>query len=106
MGRWSRLLAEEFLKWLHLPAGLRWIDVCCGSGMVIEAIVERSPPASALGVDASAEQIRFACEHRANSNVTFQVADATALCGFEFRRRCVWLWVELHSRSMPRARGI
>lgn len=79
MGRWSRLLAREFLEWLDLPAGLRWIDVCCGSGMVTEAIVERSAPASVEGVDASAEQIRFAGEHRADSNVTFQIADATAL---------------------------
>ena len=79
MGRWSRLLAREFLEWLDLPAGLRWIDVCCGSGMVTEAIIERSAPASVEGVDASAEQIRFAGEHRADSNVTFQIADATAL---------------------------
>jgi SAM-dependent methyltransferase len=79
MGRWSRLLAREFLKWLDLPAGLRWIDVCCGSGMVTEAIVERSAPTSVVGVDASAEQITFACEHRAHSSVTFQIADATAL---------------------------
>jgi SAM-dependent methyltransferase len=79
MGRWSRLLAREFLKWLDLPAGLRWIDVCCGSGMVTEAIVERRAPAGVVGVDASAEQIKFACEHRAHSSVTFQIADATAL---------------------------
>ena len=79
MGRWSRLLAQEFLKWLDRPPGLRWIDVCCGSGMVTEAIVERSAPANVVGVDASAEQIRFAREHRADSKVTFQIADATAL---------------------------
>jgi SAM-dependent methyltransferase len=79
MGRWSRLLAREFLKWLGLPAGLRWIDVCCGSGIVTEAIVERSTPASVVGVDASAGQIRFACEHRADSRVSFQIADATGL---------------------------
>lgn len=79
MGRWSRLLAHEFLKWLDLSAGLRWIDVCCGSGMVTETIVERSAPASVVGVDASAEQIKFACEHRSASNVTFQIADATVL---------------------------
>ncbi|MGA8305526.1 MAG: methyltransferase domain-containing protein [Candidatus Acidiferrales bacterium] len=79
MGRWSRLLAQGFLKWLDLPAGLHWIDVCCGSGMVTEAIIERSKPASVVGVDASAAQIRFACEHRADSRVTFQIADATAL---------------------------
>jgi ubiquinone/menaquinone biosynthesis C-methylase UbiE len=39
MGRWSRLLAYEFLDWLAIPAGLRWIDICCGSGIVTEAIL-------------------------------------------------------------------
>ena len=79
MGRWSRLLAREFLKWLDFPAGMKWIDVCCGSGVVTEAIVELSAPASVAGVDASAEQIRFACEHRAYPNVSFETGDATAL---------------------------
>lgn len=39
MGRWSRLLALEFLKWLDLPHGLRWIDICCGSGVITEAML-------------------------------------------------------------------
>src|ERR1019366_6605666 len=25
MGRWSRLLADEFLNWLSLPSHLRWL---------------------------------------------------------------------------------
>jgi SAM-dependent methyltransferase len=79
MGRWSRLLAREFLKWLSLPAGLRWIDVCCGSGITSEAIVECAAAASVVGVDASPEQISFAREHRARSNATFETADAMAL---------------------------
>jgi SAM-dependent methyltransferase len=79
MGRWSRLVAQEFLKWLELPAGLRWLDVCCGSGVITEAIVERNVPATVAGVDASAEQIRFARQHRAYPNVIFETADAMAL---------------------------
>ena len=79
MGRWSRLLAQEFLKWLDVSAGLRWMDVCCGSGMVTEAIVERSAPASVVGVDASPDQISFARQHRAYPNVVFELGDATAL---------------------------
>ncbi len=79
MGRWSRLLAQEFLKWLQVPPGLRWIDVCCGSGVVTEAIVESSAPAGIVGVDASPEQISFACQHRARANVTFETGDAMAL---------------------------
>ena len=79
MGRWSRVVAHEFLKWLNLPAGLRWIDVCCGSGVLTEAIVERSAPASVVGVDISPEQINFARQHRARDNVTFEIANAMSL---------------------------
>ncbi len=79
MGRWSRLLAHEFLNWLDLPAGLRWLDVCCGSGVIAEAMVERNPPASIVGIDASPEQINFARQHRAQPNVTFQTGDVMAL---------------------------
>jgi len=79
MGRWSRLLAREFLKWLNLPAGLRWIDACCGSGVVTEAVVECNAPASIVGVDVSLEQISFARQHRARPNVTFEIANVVAL---------------------------
>ncbi len=79
MGRWSRLVAQEFLQWLELPPGLRWLDVCCGSGMVTEAIVERNVPATVVGVDASAEQLSFARQHCAHPNVIFEAADAMAL---------------------------
>jgi len=79
MGRWSRLLAQEFLKWLQIPAGLRWIDVCCGSGVLSEAIAELNAPASIVGADISAEQINFASQHRARANVTFETADAMNL---------------------------
>jgi ubiquinone/menaquinone biosynthesis C-methylase UbiE len=79
MGRWSRLLAHEFLKWLNITAGLRWIDVCCGSGIVTEAVVEVAAPEGIVGVDASSQQISFAREHRAYPKVTFETGDAMAL---------------------------
>jgi SAM-dependent methyltransferase len=79
MGRWSRLVAHEFLNWLNLPAGLRWIDICCGSGVLSEAIAGHSAPAAVVGVDASPEQIDFARQQRARENVTFEVANAMAL---------------------------
>ena len=79
MGRWSRLVAHEFLQWLELPAGPRWLDVCCGSGVITEAIVERSAPAAVVGVDASTDQISFARQRCAQPNVSFETADAMAL---------------------------
>jgi SAM-dependent methyltransferase len=79
MGRWSRLLAHEFMTWLDLPAGLQWLDVCCGSGVMSEVIAERNAPKSTVGVDVSPQQIGFARRHRARINVTFEVADAMTL---------------------------
>lgn len=79
MGRWSRLLAQEFLSWLAAPAGLRWLDVCCGSGVVTETIFERAAPQSITGVDASSAQIEYAREHRAYPNISFETGDAMAL---------------------------
>ena len=32
MSPWSRLAGQMFLKWLAPPAGLRWLDVGCGTG--------------------------------------------------------------------------
>src|SRR5580704_6811350 len=79
MGRWSRLVADEFLTWLDLPADLRWLDVCCGTGMLTEAVVERCAPAQIAGIDASPQQISFARVHRARPTVSFEAGDATAL---------------------------
>jgi ubiquinone/menaquinone biosynthesis C-methylase UbiE len=79
MGRWSRLLAHEFLNWLSLPSNLRWLDVCCGSGVLTEAIVDRFAPARVAGVDASPQQITFARAHRNRPAVSFETGDAMAL---------------------------
>jgi len=79
MGRWSRLLAHEFLKWLSIPARARWLDVCCGSGIVSRSIAESCSPTNVFGVDASREQIAFASEQHTQPELTFAVADALAL---------------------------
>jgi len=79
MGRWSRLLAHEFLNWLAPSSNLRWLDVCCGSGMLTEAIVQRFAPARVLGIDASPQQIEFAGAHRAHPVATFETGNAQAL---------------------------
>lgn len=79
MGRWSRLLADEFLKWLCVSSGARWLDVCCGSGVVTEAIAEFCSRASIVGIDASPAQIAFARMHRIHSGITFELSDATTV---------------------------
>ncbi|NUT58377.1 MAG: SAM-dependent methyltransferase, partial [Agromyces sp.] len=51
IGRWSREIAPRFLDWLRMPAGLRWLDVGCGTGALSAAILEHAMPATVDGVD-------------------------------------------------------
>lgn len=53
VGRWSRQVAPEFLSWLSVPSGRRWVDVGCGTGALSTAIAERCSPASLAGIEPS-----------------------------------------------------
>lgn len=53
VGRWSRQVAPRFLSWLSVPAGRRWLDVGCGTGVLCAAIVDHCSPSSVVGVEPS-----------------------------------------------------
>jgi ubiquinone/menaquinone biosynthesis C-methylase UbiE len=79
VGRWSRLVAREFLPWLNVPAGRRWLDVGCGTGALSQTITDVAVPAAVTGVDHSDGFVAFAREHVRDARVTFDVGDAQAL---------------------------
>jgi SAM-dependent methyltransferase len=79
VGRWSRLVAREFLKWLSVPAGSQWLDVGCGTGVLSQTILQFAEPASVKGIDRSESFIAFAKEHTQDSRVQFDVGDAETL---------------------------
>jgi SAM-dependent methyltransferase len=79
MGAWSRLAGEVFLDWLAPRAGLRWIDVGCGTGAFSQLVFERCAPAEIQGVDPSEAQLAFARTRPASRTAQFQRGDATAL---------------------------
>lgn len=79
VGRWSRLVAREFLRWLAIPAGRDWLDVGCGTGALTQTIVSTAEPASVTGVDPSAGFIAHASSHVVDDRVGFKVGDAQAL---------------------------
>src|SRR5215831_15203899 len=81
VGRWSRLVAPEFLRWLDAPESLRWLDVGCGTGALTEAIVARCSPSSVVGVDRSEEYLAYARERVSDPRVTFMIGNAHALPG-------------------------
>jgi 2-polyprenyl-3-methyl-5-hydroxy-6-metoxy-1,4-benzoquinol methylase len=39
VGRWSRPVARDFVAWLDRPAGLKWLDVGCGTGALSASIL-------------------------------------------------------------------
>jgi len=79
IGRWSRLVAREFLKWLAIPAGSQWLDVGCGTGALSQTILQFAEPAKIKGIDRSEGFIAFAKEHTQDSRVQFEVGDAQSL---------------------------
>jgi SAM-dependent methyltransferase len=79
MGRWSRLAGTTFLDWLALPAGLRWIDIGCGSGAFSELLMQRCAPAEVHGVDPSEAQLVFARSRPGARGAMFQQGNAMAL---------------------------
>lgn len=54
VGRWSRLVAAEFLRWLAPGSGQAWADVGCGTGALTAALLADYEPAAVYGLDRSA----------------------------------------------------
>ena len=79
MGRWSRAAGEVFIDWLAPPAGARWLDVGCGTGVFTGLILDTCSPSAVFGVDPAQAQIDHARRRPAGQRADFQVADAQAL---------------------------
>jgi SAM-dependent methyltransferase len=79
VGRWSRVVAQEFLRWLALPEARDWLDVGCGTGALAQTILQQAKPRSVVGVDPSQGFIDHARERVHGEQVQFLVGDAQAL---------------------------
>ena len=79
VGRWSRLVAREFLDWLAVPPDGNWLDVGCGTGVLTETILREAQPSEVTGIDPSEGFVAYAREHVQDSRASFKVGDAMAL---------------------------
>jgi SAM-dependent methyltransferase len=79
VGRWSRLVAKEFLHWLDIPQQSKWLDVGCGTGALSQAVLASVDPRSVKGIDRSDGFVQYAREKVKDERAEFEVGDAGAL---------------------------
>ncbi len=79
VGRWSRLVAKEFIRWLAIPENSQWLDVGCGTGALSQTILQLTNPKKVKGIDRSEDYVNTARGRVNHSNAEFEVGDAQSL---------------------------
>ena len=79
VGRWSRLVARNFLVWLEVGPQKSWLDLGCGIGALAETILQHAQPRRLQCVDLSGAFIAHAKTRLGDIGAAFAVADAQAL---------------------------
>ncbi len=79
MGRWSRPLAREFVRWVDVPPGCHWLDVGTGTGALAGSICALAQPGSVVACDPSGPFIEAARSALPDARLTFVVAGSGSL---------------------------
>jgi ubiquinone/menaquinone biosynthesis C-methylase UbiE len=76
MGKWSSIVAKEFINWLIRENNFeqkKWLDVGCGTGALSFEILKKTKPLSVVGIDPSKEYLPKKTQFE---NSTFLVGSA------------------------------
>ncbi|HEX5823869.1 MAG TPA: class I SAM-dependent methyltransferase, partial [Candidatus Limnocylindrales bacterium] len=79
IGRWSRPVGAEFVAWLGVPTGRRWLDLGCGTGALTQTILANAAPATVVGVDPSASFVTHARARVTDPRASFADGAADAI---------------------------
>ncbi len=79
IGRWSRLVAQEFIRWLAIPEGRVWLDVGSGTGALTQTILDLANPKEVKGIDRSKDYVEFVKSQVHDPRATFEVGNAQSL---------------------------
>ena len=74
VGRWSRRVAGEFVRWLAVPPGGAWLDLGCGTGALSQTVLAAASPRLVIGCDRSPGFVAFARQQTDDDRATFVVA--------------------------------
>ena len=75
VGRWSRRVAREFLRWLAVQPGSAWLDFGCGTGALSQTILAEGSPRLVIGCDRSSGFVAFARQQTTDDRAAFVVAE-------------------------------
>lgn len=79
VGRLSRRVAPEFVAWLGIAPGARWLDVGSGTGALTETVLASCAPERVVGVEPSDAFRAYAEEQVPDPRASFRAGDAGAL---------------------------
>lgn len=79
VGRWSRLIAPQFLQWLPDGPPSAWCDVGCGTGALAHAILATEKPIRVFGIDPSEGYLAAARQGTTDLRFEPAVGSATAI---------------------------
>ena len=79
IGRWSRLVAQQFVPWLRAETNATWLDVGCGTGALTTVILDEADPAAVLGIDPSPGFLEYARARVDDARAVFRPGDAATI---------------------------
>ena len=79
MGRWSRQLAPTFVDFSGVEDGERILDIGCGTGSLMQSLLEHGKPSEVVGIDQASPYIEYGRQKLTNPKASLREADVQDL---------------------------
>lgn len=79
VGRWSRVVARQFVTWLSVEPASTWLDVGAGTGILTQVILDQCAPQSVVALDLSEHYLAYARQMITDERVEWVVGNASEI---------------------------